>query len=431
MTDLHIDVVDWLAASSGEAKERETLASLKIIVGPDAIPASEVEDTVAKTVRPFINVSAYSLAKWLIVNWWRLRWEPSPSQPTFDWTNSHSLASVGEGFAWPALTFSSDGEFVQLRQESESKPDVSSIRYLQNFTLDVPALDLERAIDAFLDQVEARLAARCPAETELRELRAELSAERQDLQEAASCKLQALGGFDPGAAPDDWLRAVNELGKSAGRAATEEIVAVAPALSDGLASARSVLDAMRVATTEVKLDWISLKHQEMGVPEIPWERGARLARELRKSLGLLGGALTNDALGDLLGTHFPLAKSLWKGDRALLGGYRNGSTRVLVTNERVSSQRFYVARLIGAAVAAPSDESVLPVSTAGTALQKLQRSFAQEFLCPWVDLDAFTDESGIDDDALADAAAHFQVSEQVVRSTLVNKGKLSRSHLPS
>jgi hypothetical protein len=37
----------------------------------------------------------------------------------------------------------------------------------------------------------------------------------------------------------------------------------------------------------------------------------------------------------------------------------------------------------------------------------------------------------VDDDALIEAAEHFQVSEWTVRSTLVNRGKISRDRLPS
>jgi len=117
----------------------------------------------------------------------------------------------------------------------------------------------------------------------------------------------------------------------------------------------------------------------------------------------------------------------------LRGGYRNGvhqgRTAVLVTTRREDNQRFYLARLIGAALSASADQHVLPVSDAATALQKLERSFAQELLCPWQDLDAFTDENGTDDDGIADAASHFAVSQRLVVTTLINKGKLPRSRL--
>jgi len=158
-----------------------------------------------------------------------------------------------------------------------------------------------------------------------------------------------------------------------------------------------------------------------------------MARELRVKLGLESGPIPSKRLGQLCDVQLPLPKAVWTGARSLRGGFRNGVTRgrtaVLVTSPREDSQRFYVARLAAAALSAASEQHVLPVSDAATALQKFERSFAQEFLCPWQDLDAFTEEAGTDDDGLADAAAHFGVSERLVVSTLVNRGKLPRSRL--
>jgi hypothetical protein len=190
---------------------------------------------------------------------------------------------------------------------------------------------------------------------------------------------------------------------------------------------------MRRSETTVRLDWAVSEQSQSPVGEIPWARGARLAGELRAHVGIPSGPLTNETLEDLLNTKLPLPKSDWTGQRQLRGGYRNGVTQgrtaVLVTSQRNDSQRFYLARLIGAALTASADQHVLPVSDAATALQKLERSFAQELLCPWQDLDAFIYEIGTDDEGIADAAAHFEVSERVVLTTLVNKGKVPRSRL--
>jgi hypothetical protein len=167
--------------------------------------------------------------------------------------------------------------------------------------------------------------------------------------------------------------------------------------------------------------------------ELPWERGARLAREARSSLNIPAGPVSRDTLEQLIDAKLPLPQSGWAGEKGLRGGFRNGvtggRTALLVTSHREDSQRFYLARVIGAALLSSPEQHVLPVADVYTALQKFERSFAQEFLCPWHDLDAFTDQNGIEDDAITDAAEHFQVAEQVVRSALVNKGKLPRYRL--
>ncbi len=71
------------------------------------------------------------------------------------------------------------------------------------------------------------------------------------------------------------------------------------------------------------------------------------------------------------------------------------------------------------------------MTDAATALQKVERSFAQELLCPFAALDAFTEEHGLDDDGIDDAAEHFGVSQRLILSTLVNKHKLGRQRLPA
>ena len=62
-------------------------------------------------------------------------------------------------------------------------------------------------------------------------------------------------------------------------------------------------------------------------------------------------------------------------------------------------------------------------------MQKFERGFAQELLCPWQELDEFTNNSGLDEEGITEAAEHFQVSRLVVLSTLVNKQKLPRTRL--
>lgn len=433
MSELHFNIERWLGTSLEDPLERETLAALKITAGPGNIVVTEVQDTLAHTLRDHINVPAYFVARWLLVNWWRLRWEPYRGQTSLDWLHSHSMAAIGGDYAWPELTFSSDGEFIQLRLQPETSADVSALRYISNVSIDIPAPHFEQAVERFLDDVEARVSLRLSDEHELSELRDELRQELGSKPLRTAAKYQAIAGLDPGAASDEWVRGAEALGAEAGVAAAEDMLAAAPSFQDGLEEANRVIAAMRESATRVDLRWAATKTRPLLPCERPWEQGARLATELRTQIDIAPGPLSRTKLEDLLGTKLPLKKSPWLGKSHLRGGYRNsvtnGRTALLVTNERNDSQRFYLARVIAATLRASDDQHVLPVSDAATALQKFERSFAQEFLCPWEALDAFTDESGTGDDGIADAAAHFEVSEQLVLSTLVNKGKIPRSRL--
>jgi hypothetical protein len=422
--------VGFLSGGSGDAALRETFGTLEVVAGPDRVPLTEVEDTVAQTVRRHIFIPMAPLAEWLLANWWRLRWEGRPDQPSTEWRSAHSLAALGGGYAWPVITISSDGEYVQVQATAETRPDVATIRYLREVSLDVPAADFETAIDRFIDTLEARLAARAPRERTIAELREELREERASRTESALCRWQALAGIHPGEANPSQLQAVRQLAQDFGAGSEDELFAALPGLS-GLDKACDVLKALRSSATTIDLRSFGPLDVD---PGSPWQRGARMADTVRAQHGLGLGPITNAKLGELLSVSIPLAGEVVPQAARLGGGYRNGvaggRATVLVTSRRNESQRFHLARILGCALALPESRQLLPVTSSGTALQKLERSFAQQLLCPWETLDDFTNEQGIDDSGIEAAAEHFQVSEWLVLSALVNRGKLPRHRLP-
>jgi len=434
MADLNFELVGWISSTYGDEEIGATTGSLRIAAGEDLrVSITDVEDTIGKTVRSHINVPLVSVATWLLMNWWRLRWEGKPAKLTTDWRRVHCLSGIGGDDAWPALEFSSDGDFIQLHMEAENRSDVSAIRYLRNSNVEVPAEKFEAAVERFVEVVEARLSTLVPQYRVLSELRAELSEERKSPRVAKVCRWQALAGIDPGEASEAWIRAAETLVEEAGPTAGDEIMSVLPELGGRLRSAVRVIDRMKTSSTAVDLSGIGSATASVG-RELPWQKGARLAKEMRKRHHLGAGPLTNKKLSDLLSVPMPLPGQSMK-SAPLSGGFRNGvtngRTRIVWPSSRPANQRFFLARIIGAALVLGPDEHVIPVTDRYSALQKVQRSFAQEFLCPWAALDAFTNEHGMDDDALIDAAEHFQVSEWTVRSTLVNRGKISRDRLPS
>lgn len=431
-SDLVFDLA-WLPIAADDPRERATFASFTIVAGPDQIPITEVDDVLAQTVRRDIRVPIFPLAQWLVVNWWRLRWEPRTDATSPTWLRAHSLAAVSTDVPWPALHLTSDGAFIQLEARAERVRDVAAVRYLREVDLNVPADHFERAVDGFLAQLDARIASCIPGDRDLADLIAELRDERTDPTLARACKLQALAGFDPGVAPPAWLRRATALADEAGRATGDEVVAAMPTLRGGLSGAIDAIDAMKRSTIDVQLAW-----RDSGaagpIRELPWQRGRRLAAAFRAAHGGGDGPIPTAMLESWLDVRLPLPVSTTIADRALTGGYRNGvangRTRVLVTTSRVDNQRFYLGRLIGAALVSSPDDHVLPVTNAATAFQKFERSFAQELLCPWAALDEYTNSHGTDDDGIAAAADHFAVSEHLVLAALVNNGKLGRNRLP-
>lgn len=151
--DLEFEIITWLDPNTDAGP---ALASLRI-VGPDGRPITEVEDTIARTVRTHVNVPIDELAHWLMVNWWRLRWEPRPVAPDSEWLLAHSMAGISGAYAWPPVEFSSDGESIQGSLSAEDTADVAAIRYLRSATVNIEALQFEGAIDRLINSVETRI----------------------------------------------------------------------------------------------------------------------------------------------------------------------------------------------------------------------------------------------------------------------------------
>lgn len=156
---------------------------------------------------------------------------PEPQGPPPPaWVEAHSLASIGGDVPWPALTFASDGRFVSISMQGEHRADAAGIRYLRTWTEQVPARELEVAIDRLVDQLEHRLVALDARGDDLRALRRELAEERQDPQLAARCRWLAQAGLDPGEASASWLTEVEALAQVAGESAAGDCLAILPSM---------------------------------------------------------------------------------------------------------------------------------------------------------------------------------------------------------
>lgn len=419
MTELEFQIVDWLGGTS--ALDDATFAAFQIL--HRGVALTEVHDTLARTTRPTIRVAAFHVAEWLVCNYWRLAFEPrSMSSPTPSYARAHSMASIGGGYAWPDLEFSGDGESVVISMRDESQADVAAIRYLRRYRVELPRAELEAAIDRFVARVVERVSAVFPNEHRLSELWAELQEERNDPDLAQWCRLEARAGFDPGESTEPWRESVEWLRTEAGNFATEDMIGVA-----GVDALVASIEAMKKSTTRAQLP-ILARVGDAGTGA-PWERGTRLAQVARETLGLASGPMTNKRLGDAVGIDVPFTPTASKRP-AVEGARRTGEStyaNLLFGPTRPSSQRFYLARLLGMAIL--GEDRVLPITRAPTAVQKVNRAFAQELLLPWSELNDWTDEHGLSEESIATIAERYEVSELLVASTLVNRGKLPRNRL--
>lgn len=164
----------------------------------------------------------------------------------------------------------------------------------------------------------------------------------------------------------------------------------------------------------------------------PRERAAEAAR-LARQLWNLGGAapVPDKTLADIVGADLKLLSE--PGDIPIAAARRGASAphpwQALLRSRYREGRRFELCRLIADAADLAEGEWLLPATTAKTSRQKFQRAFAQEFLCPVEALIRSLGTNHPEDEEIEPAAAHFQVSPLLVRTTLVNNKILPRDEL--
>lgn len=415
----------WIVPHDGAGVADQTTALVKIAIG-DRI-ATRVDDRWSRSARDQVLVSAYPLAMWFAASWWRLLWEPPPvprPAASLDWRMTHETAAVGHGFIWPRIRFASDGETVEITSKPSAHDDTEPIRFIEDAQAIVPIETVEAAIEEFVTLVVRRVRVMGSIDSQLSKLWECVQEERTDPVTADSRRIEARLGFDPDEAPEALVEGFRALRPVAGGDSAEEIAA-------GLGQRDRPGDALeaivRVGQSGgVRGQLRPITGLRVDANRPPWERGRLLAAGVRNALAIDGGIVPNDAIADLLGTSSRYVKE--GQPEALPIGLvmrESGSAlRLALRKRHPEARRFEAARLIGDALVAPPSERWLPATDAHTARQKVQRSFAAEFLSPIGSLQERL-QGDFSDDAVEDAAAFFGVSPLLVRSQLANNGLIS------
>jgi hypothetical protein len=254
--------------------------------------------------------------------------------------------------------------------------------------------------------------------------------ERHDADLAAYRRLEAMLGFDPDECPPELHQKFASLIPRAGAAAITELAPVCASAEPG-ATLERVMAFADAEGLEGHIDLaIPIGDSTPAVPTPAWQRGRALARRARAAVGLNGLAVADKPLCELV--NLPMERALNTEDTPktrspLSMAIRHGESRqlkFLLRKRNKPGRRFELARLLGDALMADTNDRWLPATDAKTARQKMQRAFAIEFLCPIQSLTEFLD-ADFSSDATEEAAEHFGVSHTAVETHLVNNGLLS------
>ena len=421
---------EWIPCEYGDIAEQTTVAALTILAGNYC--ATEVEDILARSVRPSARLSALRLAEWFAANWWRLLAEPESS--SYSWRASHKVGNAGHGYVWPDLSFSSDWHSVRVSNRPTSRSDMEPIRYLSQFDVFVPIADFEEGVTHFINGTIARLSSTGSPFTELGELWNEVLEERNNPEAAAWRILEACMGFDPDEAPISLLEGLGESMNHYGANAIQEMATAHKSRTTSLIESLRQ-DAVNSGITidvpqceDIRNRLIELDHLE-----IPWMK-AEGAAQIARQVWSLEVPIGIEELSDLF--DFPrdqIMDGRSSNSTSHMAGFRASPTsdqlQTSLTSRYGTSRRFALARLVADHVATTECEILLPVTGSLTSRQKFQRAFAQEFLCPFGALEEYIGQGTPSRDTVNEAADHFNVSPLMIHTTLVNKDVLDRETL--
>lgn len=419
---------DWLnkrKLPTGLAhEERQTRCELALSVNGHAVFRNE-DRLNAHKVNRTAHVSSYPLAYWLAANWWRLCWE-SPRKPSHlndqDWLMSHNVGAAAGGFYWPNLTIASDGESVHLQQVA-TRETSAPLRYLDNLSEWISIKEFEHGVSAFVEQSLDRLSSKNVLNTDLHQLWEEVTAERNDPLRFKQRRLEARLGCDPDEAPEALISQLLGMMAENGESAVEE---VAQAVGQQAPQTLSALEGELKDSFKLELPMTkNLKDLSMSTGT-PWQRGYRLASKLREFWSLPNGKLSNEKFSECVSLSCEAITRSESSTYPVALGKRNGQEKISfhLGKTRVEQRRFMLARLIGDAIINDPSERLLPCTDVGTARQKFQRAFAQEFLCPYSDVLEYLGTESPDEDQKESAAEHFEVSPFMISHIFENHGAL-------
>ena len=422
---------DWVAAGHDEPEILHTMTNLALFV--DHINLMQNEDIWAKTIRESVLVSAYPLAMWLATSWWRLNFETlhaltDGGPPPIDWRMAHELGAANHGFVWPPVIFASDGEVMKLWAKPSSGNIQQSVRYLNGLAQPIPIqlTDFQRSVENFITAVLSRLDAVGYPNTDLRNLWQLLQEERADLPSLNYRRLEAQLGFDPDECPAAMMDKAQGLAQQMGADVFSELAPLyGKIIGDPSLSALEAIINSDGLTATPNLPSLQKSKAMKGAP---WQYAVAVARELWASLSTQGDVVENWQLYELLGLSVSEVEQ-WtppKANRpvAIAVPFNANQLKIVPRKKHPMAKRFELARLLGDYIFTNETEKKWLASTdLATSRQKYQRAFAAEFLCPINALQDFL-KNDYSESTIEDASEHFQVSEETVKSLLINNGFL-------
>lgn len=431
MSRLRIDC-DWIDQPAAiDSLDKRTWAGLRIHVGFKAVTL--FVDTRADGTSKTIYVPTFSIADWIVRNWWTLLFEPVKEIETSDWRRRHSLRTADSSSMLPHLRIFSDDKFVSLKWDADALPVPAHLPgyFLDSGWAEVERSDMESALTEFVHSVLERVSSN--ENSRLSDLRKTWDAiTSAAAPEAAFCRAAGRLGLDP-YDTEAWPRGLVELleeqapDENGANLIFDDLVSTVS--SESALRAWKVVDqtATKHHLRELKSDSPTLVRDFSKIPARFGYQAAEVVRE-RSGIDPARRVASVAELSDKAGV--PNMKLEYNGSparigvRAVVGGDASKSG-VLVAREpsRSSAKRFLEARGLYLMMFGCSQGPRL-VTDAHVWDQKAARAFAAELLAPREHVLEMYQNRIKKDDSVEEAsqyvAKHFDVGDLVIANQLKN-----------
>jgi len=418
--------IEWHRADGARSPElRATWGRLTIHL--DEKPVTRVLDHAARSVRDSIYLPLYPLAEWLAVHWFPLLEEGAvPSRSGCP--ERHALSRAGEGFAFPDLRIFSEGEYVRIEWKGYNHP-FAEVSFLESGEAELPRGQVRQALSSLIEDVICRIRSEpLPYTTALEEEWRSVC--QMDEEERGFCRAAGALGLDPFSVDETSAESIIAVNDALPASVCDEFFAAA-ALENLESQKEWILGAWDKAKdctagsedlaelrAFVQRDWEQLATDE------PWKAGYRLARNVRRELGLNGDAIPPGTLRDELGLGFAIRAEQSRTFDALAHMDEDSPQgRFVVAGLREDSQRFDYGRALFEYLTASAFPRL--VSRSRTCRQKESRAFSAELLAPARAIgERLAGDTALPEE-IGDIAAVFGVSEMVIFHQIQNHGLAS------
>ena len=409
---IHIDF-EWVEVQrSPDVVSQLSMAELCIKVDKSVV--TRVIDRNQRSLRDRIVVPMFSIAEWLVFNWWHLFHEVGNNgEQRQDFASRHDLVFSDDGFAYPSLTLTPQSESIRLRWR-RNQPQYADIEFVNEGWADVKREDLasqaKNIIESVLDRLRGRDADVEALEAEWKAIN-DLNPDERDF-----CCAAALFGEDPFDLEDALADEIRALWENAEPSLREDALAAADA--DGLMKIRTWLakNLKKLADADGG-DWPELRKKLPQIDNVSnWEHGHQLARAVRSELGIQSSRFNFESDGPLAlrprTAHRPAAR--------VEGLVAAESPACIAVQKRETGKRFLAARALGDYLS-KSDPGAGLLCSLETDRQARTRAFAAEFLAPSDALDRrLRGRRVISDDDVEDLANEFGVSCWLISRQIEN-----------